>query len=81
MRTPKLGILVRNLCQSTLRRSIRSRSKTNIVDNSVASYLPIVESNVLGSVFKHCAFNEDLGALTGVDAVGEDAVVVAWSNV
>ena len=51
--------------------------KGNIIGNSVARHFPIVPSNILGRVFKHGAFNQDLGALAGIDTVGEDAVVVA----
>lgn len=77
IRTPKLSIGVRNRGQSALGRSIRSRPKTDIIGNSVARYLPIVPANILGRVLKHGAFNQYLGALAGIDAVGEDAVVVA----
>jgi hypothetical protein len=77
IRTAKLSIRVRNRGQSTLGRRIRPRPKTNIIGNSVARHLPIIPANILGRVLKHGAFNQDLGALAGIDTVGEDAVVVA----
>jgi hypothetical protein len=77
IRTAKLSIGVRNRGQSALGRSICSRPQANIIGNSVAGHFPIVPTNILGRVLKHGAFNQDLGALAGIDAVGEDAVVVA----
>lgn len=73
----KLSVLVRNRAQRTLRRGVRSRSEADIVNDSIAGDLAIIEANILGRVLENGALDEDLCALASIDAVGEDTVVVA----
>lgn len=75
--TAQLRVRVRHRGQGSLGRSVGSRPKADIIRNRIAGDLAIVEANVLSRVLEDSALDKDLRALTRVDAVGKDAVVVA----